>query len=98
MISMCLPFTKFDQTYRVLRKWYEHYTNRDQTESSVLSDYNLAGKRNCKLEKTHCWLCAGRPDMVALAGTRRTSYSQFLSFGKTKRSSVRVLFIDALAY
>lgn len=95
---MWLPFTTFDQIDRFLRKCYEHYTNRDQTETSVLSEYNLAGKRNCKLGRNHCWLCAGRPDMVALARTRRTSYSQFLPLGKTKSSSVGVLFIDALAY
>jgi len=95
---MCLPFTTSDQTDRFLRRRYGHYRNRAQNETSVLSKYNQAGKRNCKLERKHCGLCAGRPDTVTLARTRRTPSSQFLSFGKTKRASDGVIFIDTLAY
>jgi len=95
-MSMFLSFTMFDQTDRFLRKWYGHYTNREQIEASVLGKYHLAGKQNCKLGRKHCWLCAGRPDMVSLARTRRTSYSQIYLSGKPN-APVPVCYLSTLS-
>ena len=57
MVSYVPSITTFYQN--------EYYTNRDQTEARVLSQCNLAGARNCKTGRKHCWLCSGKPEMVA---------------------------------